>query len=429
MSSLKKGNAFLWTVLLLLGVSLVLRIHWLTGCASALLVFWYIDYSLHPVLEGRWHELLDAIRGRRQSSLEDEQDREQLLGLYRQLARANREEECKQQQEQEYDQQVEAAHQKSQYKHIAGKPWGDPSSYVREPTPEELLEQQREAEANRPRRAAGGATVSEVCPISRELQNLHSLLHSSDFVIADTTVSDHEVTEFYNQNRNQHCAWFSVAEPQHRVAMIVVNPWKSPQVCNRKNDDAANDLEARRKCDALLEKLDQGADFEQLAMDYSEDPRTAATGGDLGYIAESALSQADPALKEAVLALRPGQVSGVIEVRDSYRILKLTAREAPGQRDLSDPAVWQSIRDYLRSRNERFLHVAYPEADRRRVDEVVEAIADFLKEDPRYIRVAALYQLLTVTVRNIERVKQETPKTQDFAPGDKQFLRDMGIAP
>ena len=174
-------------------------------------------------------------------------------------------------------------------------------------------------------------------------------------VVAKIGITDQDVAGFYNQNRAQ----FNVAEPQYRIAQIVVTPRKDPQVRNRKNDDAATDAEARRKCAALVEKLNGGADFTQLAMDFSEDPVTAATGGDLGYIPESALSQTDPALKKAVLALRPGQASGVIASRDSYRILKLIAREAPGQRELSDPQVQQTIRDTLRNRKEQLLRAAY----------------------------------------------------------------------
>src|SRR5437879_1558803 len=103
----------------------------------------------------------------------------------------------------------------------------------------------------------------------------------------------------------------------------------------------------------------------QLAMDYSEDMNTVSTGGDLGYVPESALNspQVDPALKRAVLALKPGQVSQPIEARDqagvSYRILKLISREAAGQRSLSEPQVQQNIRDTLRSRKEQLLRSAY----------------------------------------------------------------------
>jgi peptidyl-prolyl cis-trans isomerase SurA len=94
-------------------------------------------------------------------------------------------------------------------------------------------------------------------------------------------------------------------------------------------------------------------------MDYSEDPASAGSGGDLGFVPESSLSQSDPALKKAVMSLKPGQISGVIALRDSYRILKLVSREAPGQRDMNDPAVQQSIRDNLRNRKEQLLRAAY----------------------------------------------------------------------
>ena len=59
------------------------------------------------------------------------------------------------------------------------------------------------------------------------------------------------------------------------------------------------------------------------------------------------------------MSLKPGQISGVIALRDSYRILKLVAKEAPGQRELSDPAVQQSIRDNIHNRKEQLLRAAY----------------------------------------------------------------------
>jgi peptidyl-prolyl cis-trans isomerase SurA len=198
-----------------------------------------------------------------------------------------------------------------------------------------------------------GGTVDDLKRDIRRQLSIQKLINKE--VVSKISISDQDVADFYNQNRAQ----FNVAEPQYRIAQIVVTPRKDPQVRNRKNDDATNDLEARRKCAALMGKLNSGADFAALAMDYSEDPITTGTGGDVGYVAESALSQSDPALKKAVLALKPGQVSSIIKLRDSYRILKLIAREAPGQRELSDPQVQQSIRDTLRSRKEQLLRAAY----------------------------------------------------------------------
>jgi len=174
-------------------------------------------------------------------------------------------------------------------------------------------------------------------------------------VVAKIAVTDQDVQDFYNQNRAQ----FNVAETQYRLAQIVITPHKDPQIRNRKNDDATTDEEAKRKAAALSHQLETGADFAQVAMDYSEDPATSASGGDLGFVPESSLSQSDPALKRAVLTLKPGQTSGVIVLRDSYRILKLVTKEAPGQRELSDPAVQQSIRDNIHNRKEQLLRAAY----------------------------------------------------------------------
>ena len=42
----------------------------------------------------------------------------------------------------------------------------------------------------------------------------------------------------------------------------------------------------------LLERLKSGASFNELAMDYSEDPQSAPQGGDVGLVPLSALRQA-----------------------------------------------------------------------------------------------------------------------------------------
>src|SRR6202140_2599218 len=174
-------------------------------------------------------------------------------------------------------------------------------------------------------------------------------------VVAKITISDRDVSDFYNSNKAQ----FNVAEPQYRIAQIVVTPRKEPQIRNRKNDDATNEAEAQRKVKMLVDRLNSGADFSQLAMDYSEDMNSSATGGDLGYVPESSLNQSDPTLKKIVLGLKPGQVSSPIVLKDSIRILKLVTREAPGLRGLSDPQVQQTIRDTLRNRKEQLLRAAY----------------------------------------------------------------------
>jgi peptidyl-prolyl cis-trans isomerase SurA len=196
-------------------------------------------------------------------------------------------------------------------------------------------------------------TVDDLKRDLRRQLSIQKLLNRE--VAAKITITDQDVVDFYNTNLNQ----FNVAEPQYRISQIVITPRKEPQIRNRKNDDATNEAEAVRKSKMLVDKLNSGADFSQLAMDYSEDMNTAANGGDLGYIPESSLNQSDPNLKKTVLSLKPGQVSQPILLKDSIRILKLVAREPAGQRGVNDPQVQQTIRDTLRDRKEQLLRAAY----------------------------------------------------------------------
>ena len=198
-----------------------------------------------------------------------------------------------------------------------------------------------------------GVTVEDLKNTVRRELSIQKLINRE--VVSKVTITDQDITDFYNANKPQ----FNVAEPQYRIAQIVVTPRKEMQVRNRKNDDATNEAEAERKIKMLMDRLNSGADFAQLAMDYSEDTNTAMTGGDLGYVPESSLNQSDPALKKMVLAMKPGQVSQPIVLKDSIRILKLVTRESAGQRSISDPQVQQSIRDTLRNRKEQLLRAAY----------------------------------------------------------------------
>jgi len=196
-------------------------------------------------------------------------------------------------------------------------------------------------------------TVDDVKRDLRRQLSIEKLLNRE--VMSKISITDQDVTDFYNQNR----AEFNFVEAQYRVAQILITAQRNQQIRNRKNDDATTDAEARRKAQTLFDRLREGADFGELAMDYSEDPLTASTGGDLGFIPESGLQQADAALRRAVLSLRPGEFSNVVASPDGYRILRLIGREPAGQRQLTDPRVQQAIRDRLRTRKQQLLHNSY----------------------------------------------------------------------
>jgi peptidyl-prolyl cis-trans isomerase SurA len=176
-------------------------------------------------------------------------------------------------------------------------------------------------------------------------------------IVSKISVSDADIGEYYERNK----ASFNVPELQYHLAQIEVTPVDDPEVRNLKNDDAKTPMASQRKIQALYARLRAGEDFATVAQEYSEDPRTASGGGDMGFIPVSVLD-GNPALKRAVDALQVGQISGIIQSKNGYHILKLIGREPAGQRDIKDPQVQSAIRRTLMNEKEQLLKAAYIES-------------------------------------------------------------------
>lgn len=178
-------------------------------------------------------------------------------------------------------------------------------------------------------------------------------------VTSKVNVTEEEITNFFNQNRAQ----FTIAEESYRLAQIVVTPQAEPQPTNRTGNDATNAQEAQFKVRMIMERLKAGTPFREVAMDYSEDPETAARGGDLGLVPVSALQKAPKPLRDAVIGKKPG-TANVAQSNGVYTIVAVIAHEPPGERDLSTPGVRDIITQTLRDRKEQLLRTAYLSAAR-----------------------------------------------------------------
>lgn len=178
-------------------------------------------------------------------------------------------------------------------------------------------------------------------------------------VTSKVTVSDQEVNDFYNANRAQ----FTVAEESYRVAQIVVTPNDEPQQANRTGNDATSPQEAAFKVRMIMERLQSGAEFADVAMDYSEDPETAPRGGDIGLMPVSALKKAPEPLQKAVIGQKPGTAK-IATMNGVHSIIAVIAHEMPGERTLSTPGVKDAITENLKGRKEQLLRTAYLSAAR-----------------------------------------------------------------
>jgi len=179
-------------------------------------------------------------------------------------------------------------------------------------------------------------------------------------IISKIAITDKEISDFFNANK----ASFNRAEPTIHLAQILVTAAPDPNARNLKNDKAVNEDQARKKIQMIEARLHQGDEFSMLAENYSEDPESTPSGGDLGFLPMSAFDKSSPEVRKLILSMQPGQVSPIIPSPGAYRILKVISKEPAGQRDLNDPRVQQIIRDGLRGRKEQLLRNAYYEVAR-----------------------------------------------------------------
>lgn len=177
-------------------------------------------------------------------------------------------------------------------------------------------------------------------------------------------VTDAQIADYYAQ----HKADFNVVEPQYHIAQIVVTAAAAQQTNNLQNSKALGDADAKKKIQALYNRLESGQDFGTVAVNFSEDPNTASNGGDMGFVAESRL-RSDPEVYNAVSKLKPDQFTDILPVYDAgpahkiagYAIYELIAREPAGQRVLSDPNVRQTIHETLHGAQKQLLQTAWLE--------------------------------------------------------------------
>lgn len=88
----------------------------------------------------------------------------------------------------------------------------------------------------------------------------------------------------------------------------------------------AIDTAARDKANRLKQQLDNGANFADIAEAESDDTATKQNGGEVGTVPIS--NQDASGVIKAAQALRPGQLSSVIEGADGYYIIRLTDKNA-----------------------------------------------------------------------------------------------------
>ena len=119
-------------------------------------------------------------------------------------------------------------------------------------------------------------------------------------------VTDDEIRRYFETNRSQF---------GERPATISFS-----QVVLRPNASDSARASARARLEEAMKELAAGADFATVARKYTDEPGGKERGGDLGWFRSGAMVRE---FDEAAFAMRPGQISPIIETAFGFHIIKL----------------------------------------------------------------------------------------------------------
>jgi peptidyl-prolyl cis-trans isomerase D len=181
------------------------------------------------------------------------------------------------------------------------------------------------------------------------------------------SVSEEELKNYYDQNM----ARLSNLE-ERRVSHILITADAAAPAAERDK--------ARAKAEKLLAEIKQSPDqFADLARKNSQDPGSAAKGGDLDFFARGAMVKP---FEEAAFALKKGDTSNVVETEFGFHILRLTDIKSPKQKTFEESraTLETDVRRQLAQRKfaeaaEQFTNTVYEQSDS------LKPVADRLKLD------------------------------------------------
>ncbi len=178
---------------------------------------------------------------------------------------------------------------------------------------------------------------------------------SVDNLLARVEVNKEDVHKYYDEHQRD----FGTPEERQAAHILITVPAAAPQA----EQDAA-----KAKAEQLLQQAKQNpARFSELAKLNSQDPGSAANGGDLGFFGHGMMVKP---FDDAAFSLKIGEISGLVKSDFGYHIIKLIAikpsRILPfdeAREGISNKLHQQKAADMFAELAEKFNNAVYEQSD------------------------------------------------------------------
>jgi len=169
---------------------------------------------------------------------------------------------------------------------------------------------------------------------------------------ADKLVSDADVEQYYSE----HPTDFDEVRVRHILISTQPKEDAEDEAAGKDAKDAKDKKpaekpktltkdEARKKAQDLLDRIRKGEDFAKLAKENSDDPGSKDKGGEYDFFRQGKMV---PEFDKAAFALKPGEVSDLVETQFGFHIIKLEERRTAAN-PTTDQKVRQGIVDKLKA--------------------------------------------------------------------------------
>ncbi|MBI2960124.1 MAG: SurA N-terminal domain-containing protein [Betaproteobacteria bacterium] len=178
---------------------------------------------------------------------------------------------------------------------------------------------------------------------------------TADALLALEPVSAEEVKNSYQSNIDRY------QEKEQRQASHIL-------VAVKPDASAEDKAKAREKAESLLAQARKAPSaFAELAKKNSDDPGSAAKGGDLGYFSRGMMVKP---FEDAVFSLKAGEFAGPVESQFGYHVIRLTGIKAGKTRSLEEvrPEIERDLKKQRAGRKfaeaaEAFSNLVYEQSD------------------------------------------------------------------